>query len=137
MKRVPKQGGKSGILEIEMAKRDILSFKYAINGIWTAFKDEPHLKFHFSVAFAVVILSIMLKLTREDWAIIVLTIGMVIGLELTNTAIEEIVNSFTPDTHPAAKKAKDVAAGAVLIASVTAVIIGILIFLPYFLRLTL
>ncbi|MBI2596157.1 diacylglycerol kinase family protein [Candidatus Daviesbacteria bacterium] len=117
-----------------MRKQSILSFKHALEGIWTATKDEPHLKFHFSAAFVVIILGVILKLTREDWAVIVLTIGLVIGLELTNTAIEEIVNSFTPDTHPAAKKAKDVAAGAVLVASVTAAVIGILIFLPYLIK---
>lgn len=103
--------------------------------MWTAFKDEPHLKFHFFAAFAVIILGLILKLTREDWAIIILTIGLVISLELTNTAIEEIVNSFTDEAHPAAKKAKDVAAGAVLIASVTALIIGMVIFLPYLITL--
>lgn len=117
-----------------MPKESVLSFKYALSGMWTAFKDEPHLKFHFFAAFTVIIFGLILKLTREDWAIIILTIGLVIGLELTNTAIEEIVNSFTPQTHPAAKKAKDVAAGAVLVASVTAVVIGLLIFLPYLIK---
>lgn len=119
-----------------MPKRSILAFKYALSGMWTAFKDEPHLKFHFFAAFVVIILGLILKLTREDWAIIILTIGLVISLELTNTAIEEVVNSFTGETHPAAKKAKDVAAGAVLIVSVTAVIIGLIIFLPYLFNFT-
>jgi undecaprenol kinase len=80
-------------------------------------------------------LGFYFKITKAEWLAIVLTIGFVITFELINTAIEEIVDSFTDQVHPAAKKAKDVSAAAVLIASITAVIIGILIFLPLILSL--
>lgn len=115
-----------------MAHKRILSFKYAGNGIWTALKTEPNLKFHFFAAFLVYILGLYLNITKLEWIILIIVIGMVISLELTNTAIETVVNSFTEDIHPAAKKSKDVAAGAVLIASIMAIIIGCIIFLPYF-----
>jgi diacylglycerol kinase len=71
------------------------------------------------------------NISQIEWLILSLTIGMVITVELTNTAIEEVVNSFTDQIHPSAKKAKDVAAAAVLVSSITAVIIGLVIFLPH------
>lgn len=115
-----------------MDKYRIISFKHAFWGIWIALKEEPSLKFHFLIATLVIILGFYLNISKIEWMIVTLTIGIVISLELTNTAIEEVVNSFVQDVHPAAKKAKDVAAGAVLIASITALIIGLIIFLPYF-----
>ena len=114
-----------------MPKKRILSFKYAGEGILTALKTEPNLKFHCLAAFLIYLLGIYFNISREDWIILVIMMGFVISLELTNTAIETVVNSFTEDIHPAAKKAKDVAAGAVLISAITATIVGILVFLPY------
>ena len=114
-----------------MVKGRALSFKYAFEGIFVALKDQPNLIFHFLASIIVILLGHIFEITQTEWLILTLTIGLVITIELTNTAIEEIVNSFTTETHPSAKKAKDVAAGAVLIASITAVIIGLLIFLPY------
>lgn len=114
----------------EVTKQRALSFKYAFEGIVTAFKDQPNLKLHFIIATAVIVIGYFFGISKIEWLIIIFTIGFVITAELTNTAIEEIVDSFTEEAHPAAKKAKDVAAAAVLIASITAVIIGLLIFLP-------
>lgn len=114
-----------------MQKTRILSFKYAWDGILTAFKDEPNLKIHFVIACLVIFLGFYFSITLLDWFMVIFAIGFVVAVELTNTAIEEIVNSFTSDTHPGAKKAKDVAAGAVLVAAITALIIGLLVFLPY------
>ncbi|SRR5258708_27162859 len=116
-----------------MASRHVLSFKYAFGGIWTAFKEEPHLKFHFLFAIFVMAASFVLNLSLFEQIIVVLVIGLVIGLELTNTAIETIVDSFTSESHPSAKKAKDVSAGAVLIICLIAAIIGVVIFLPHLL----
>lgn len=119
-----------------MTKQRALSFKYALEGLVTAFKDQPNLKIHLLAALAVIIASIFLQISKTEWLIITLTIGFVISVELTNTAIEEIVDSFTDEVHPSAKKAKDIAAAAVLVASITAVIIGIVIFLPLTLNLS-
>lgn len=115
-----------------MAKLTVLSFKHAIFGIWLALKEEPNMKFHFLAMLGVIFLGIYFQISTAEWFVLTLTIGVVISLELTNTAIEEVVDSFTEHEHPSAKKAKDVAAGAVLIASIMAVIIGLLIFLPFF-----
>ena len=110
-----------------------MSFKYAIEGIVTAMKDQPNLIIQFCIAAIVLTLGFYFRISKAEWLITTLTIGFVITFELTNTAIEEIVDSFTDQVHPAAKKAKDVAAAAVLIAAVTAAIVGLIIFLPYIL----
>lgn len=109
----------------------ILSFKYALEGIYAALKEEPNLKFHFLAGFLVIILASALNVTRQDWVILIFIIGFVIAVELTNTAIETIVDAFTDQQHPGAKLAKDISAGVVLVAAITSATIGILIFLPY------
>jgi diacylglycerol kinase len=114
-----------------MSRKRILSFKYAGEGILMALKTEPNLKFHVFAGLLVYLLGLYFNITREDWITLIIVIGFVISLELTNTAIETVVNSFTEDIHPAAKKAKDVAAGAVLISAIMAAIVGVLVFYPY------
>lgn len=109
----------------------ILSFKYAIDGILAALKQEPNLKIHFLIALCVIGFSFFLNISPTDWVIIILVIGFVVAVELTNTAIEKIVDTFTDKEHPGAKYAKDISAGAVLVAAITASIIGLLVFLPY------
>ena len=116
----------------EKKKFSILSFKYALEGISAALKEEPNLKFHFLAGLMVIILSIFLRISKQDFIIILLLIGFVIAVELTNTAIEAVVDEFTDNLHPGAKMAKDISAGAVLISAVTAFIVGLWIILPYF-----
>lgn len=116
-----------------MTKKRMMSFKYAIEGIATAMRDQPNLVIQFCIAAIVLAAGYYFQISKAEWLIIALTIGFVITFELTNTAIEEIVDSFTDQVHPAAKKAKDIAAAAVLFAAITAVIVGIIIFLPYIL----
>ena len=109
----------------------VISFKYAFQGILAALKEEPNLKFHFLAGLVIIILSFLLNISTRDWIIILILIGLVISVELTNTAIEAVIDGFTEVHHPAAKLAKDISAGAVLVAAATAAIVGILIFLPY------
>lgn len=116
----------------KLSNRKILTFKYAVVGILSALKEEPNLKFHFLAGLFVIIISLILNISRNDWMIIVFLIGFVISVELTNTAIEAVVDEFTNNEHPGAKLAKDISAGAVLVSTITAAIIGIIIFLPYF-----
>jgi len=118
-------------MQLGISNRKILSFRYAIVGIVSALKEEPNLKFHFLAAVFVISLSIILNISRIDWMIVLFLTGFVISVELTNTAIEAIVDAFTEKEHPGAKLAKDISAGAVLIAAATSTILGLLIFLPY------
>ncbi|MBI2019699.1 diacylglycerol kinase family protein [Candidatus Daviesbacteria bacterium] len=109
----------------------ILSFKYALVGIATALKEEPNMKFHFFVGLTVIVASVLFGISKQDWIAVIFLIGFVISLELTNTAIEAVVDAFTDREHPGAKLAKDIAAGAVLIAAATSAILGFIIFIPY------
>lgn len=116
---------------MESKKFSVLAFKYAFSGLTSALKEEPKLKFHFLAGLIIVITSFILKISRTDWIIIIFLIGFVIAVELTNTAIEAVVDYVIQTTHPGAKLAKDISAGAVLVAALTSAIIGIIIFLPY------
>ena len=105
------------------------SFTYAIQGILTATKEQ-NLRFHILSAVVVVIAGIVTGLSLVEWLILTLIIALVIGAEMFNTAIERVVDLSSPEIHPLAKDAKDVAAGAVLVFASASVIIGLLIFLP-------
>ncbi len=111
------------------------SFRYAFDGFKTAFKQEPNLRFHLVVAIGAIVAGLFLHLSTTEWSILVITISMVIILELLNTTIEELVDLASPTIHPKAKIAKDVAAAAVLLSAITAVTIGVLLFLPKLLQL--
>jgi undecaprenol kinase len=106
------------------------SFIYAWSGINTAIKNEPNFRMHLMAIIAVSILGFLMKLSMGEWAVIVLTVAMVITLELINTSLEAIVNMVSPQMSEGAKIAKDTAAAAVLIGAITAVLVGLLIFVP-------
>lgn len=116
-----------------MLRKRVTSFKYAIEGISTGLKDQPNIRIHLISAVLAIALGVYLHIQFLEWLIILLTISAVLSVEFLNTAVEEIVDSFTSEEHPSAKKAKDVAAAAVLTTSITALIIGIAIYLPYIL----
>ncbi len=108
----------------------ISSFKYAIEGIKKAFKAERNLKIHTLAMLLVIILGFILKLALWEWMVCIILFSLVIGTELVNTSIEEVVNLLSPEIRPHAKYAKDIAAGAVLVFALGSLVIGILIFLP-------
>ncbi|MDO8429252.1 MAG: diacylglycerol kinase family protein [Candidatus Daviesbacteria bacterium] len=107
------------------------SFKFALEGILAAVKTERNFRLGIVEAIVIIILGIVFNITRIEWVIIILLTGLVLTAELTNSALEIIVDSFTDKYHPGAKRAKDIAAGAVVILIITAAIVGTLIFLPY------
>ena len=117
---------------MDYKKFHVISFKYAFQGIVAALKEEPNLKIHILISILILILSYFLQISKQDWINIILIIGLVFAVELTNTAIEAVVNAFTEKEHPAAKLAKDISAGAVLVAAITSALVGLLIFIPYF-----
>lgn len=111
----------------------IKSFDYAIQGISTFFKNEHNARIHAFATIAVIALGWYCKLNRMEWCWITLAIGLVFISEMFNTAIEYLTDLVSPEIHPLAKKTKDVASGAVLIAALIAVVIGLFIFMPKFL----
>ncbi|GAB2945362.1 diacylglycerol kinase [Hymenobacter coalescens] len=111
-------------------RHEVASFGYALQGIREALQSEPHLRFHALAAAAVVALGAWLRLPRHDWALLALAIGAVWAAELMNTAVETLVDLVSPDFHPLAGRAKDVAAGAVLLTALAAVVVGLLVLGP-------
>lgn len=106
------------------------SFRYALAGFWHAVRTQHNVWIHLSIASAVVLMAIWLQLPARDWAILVLTMALVLAAEFFNTALEALVDLASPDTHPLAKTAKDVSAAAVLVAALAAVTIGLLLLGP-------
>ena len=112
------------------------SFGYAFEGIFAGIRKERNMKIHCAAAVLVVIAGAVLGISTTEWCICFLLFGLIMSLELVNTAVEAVVDLVTEEKKPLAKLAKDTAAGAVLFAAVISVIIGCIIFLPYVLELT-
>ena len=106
------------------------SFKYALTGIATVFKEELNARVHLLAAMVAVVLGLVLKLAWFEWIVIIMAIGGVIAIELINTSIEALADLYSTDYNPNIKKIKDLAAGAVLVSAITALIVGLIIFLP-------
>jgi len=112
-----------------MGPRSVVeSFKYAVDGILDVFRTQKHMRFHFLTVVGVLIAALLLKLDKNSMLILLFTISMVLIAEMFNTAIEAVVDMITDTYHPLAKFAKDAAAGAVLISTSVAVLIGLLLF---------
>jgi diacylglycerol kinase (ATP) len=89
-----------------------------------------HLRFHAFATVVVIGLGFYFDITRTEWALVALAVGTVWTAELMNTAVEALTDLVSPEYHPLAGKAKDVAAGAVLLAALAALVVGALIFAP-------
>ena len=111
-------------------KKLIKSFKYAFEGILTGIKEEQNMKIHISIMILVIIFGILFKISKIEWIICSALFGLVISMEMINTAIENTVDLITKEKSEQAKIAKDVAAGAVLVSAIASAIIGLMIFLP-------
>ena len=116
-------------------QKRVKSFGYAFKGIGTLIRTQPHARIHLMATVIVVGAGFLVEVTRMEWLALVGAIGMVWVAEAVNTAIEFLTDLASPDYHPLAGKAKDVAAGAVLIAAIIAVVIAGLVFIPYALTL--
>lgn len=115
-------------------KKQLRSFGYAWKGIRCCVGKEQNLSFHLIAAVLTVTAGFLLDITRTDWMIVILCIGVVIAAELFNTAIEKLVDLVSPQRQPVAGQVKDIAAGAVLVCAATAAIIGLIVFIPYLTR---
>ena len=117
-----------------MSKKNYLdkerkSFGHALRGVAVFFAETWHAKIHLIATIAVIIAGLWFKVNNNEWLALILTISIVWVAEAFNSAIEYVVDLVSPGYHDLAKKAKDVAAGAVLIASGFAVVVAILVFL--------
>ena len=116
------------------------SFGYAFAGIFFCIRHERNMKIHTAMAVFVTAAGLFFRISLWEWIVCFLLFGLIMALEMVNTAIESVVDLVTQDYAPLAGRAKDVAAGAVLVASIFAAVNGCIIFLPkvftFFLALT-
>lgn len=109
-------------------KKLVDSFNNAIDGIIYTVRTQRNMKIHMVVTLGVLIVCLFFNVSKSEFLILAITITMVIGAELLNTAIEAVVDMNTNHYHPLAKIAKNVAAGAVLLTAINAVVVGYIIF---------
>jgi len=127
----------------EMEKRDmpfnvnarLRSLNAALHGIRLVFHFEHNARIHITALVVAIVLGVFFNITRIEWIGIILCTGLVIVTEFINTSIERIVDIVVPEYSDKAKAIKDISAAAVLLASATAMLAGILIFIPYIFRL--
>ena len=121
VRKILKQQGKSKFSE---------SVGHAVDGIQYVISHERNFRIETIFAILVTIASFIFKVSLIEWSILILVIGIILALEMINTAIERCVDLVTKEYKELAKIAKDVAAGSVLVMSMFSVILGIIIFLP-------
>lgn len=107
------------------------SLGYAWAGIVFMLRTQHNAWLHLAITLAVIVTGAAAGLSAPDWRWIVVAIVLVWAAEATNTAFEHLCDVVAPEFHPSVQKAKDIAAGAVLICAVGAVCLGVLVFAPY------
>ncbi len=109
----------------------IAGFKYAFNGLWYALSTQRNARVHVGIAILAILLGIVLHISAVEFAMVFVAITGVFIAEMFNTVFELCIDIASPDYHPLAKIAKDVAAGAVLLSAMLAIVIGLFIFIPH------
>lgn len=116
-----------GPIDILKAAR---SFRYAGVGIYNLFRYENNARIHLMACILVIIAGIFFQISLVEWTLIAIQVGLVWAAEAFNTSIEKLADVVSADYHPVIKVVKDTAAAGVLILSVSAVIVGCIIFIP-------
>lgn len=109
----------------------IKSFGHAFRGLSTLVRTQPNAKFHLSATVCVIGLGVYLNVSYLDWALLALATGSVWAAEALNTGLEFLADRVAPEWHELVGNAKDVSAGGVLAVSITAAVVGLLVFLPH------
>jgi len=115
-----------------MLRKHLNSYKYAFRGIWIALRYERNMTIHLISAIGVLIVNYVLGISRTEWLITLVLIGIVLMSEIFNTSVERLADRVTPEHDPIIGQVKDLAAGAVLIVGIIAVVCAIIIYWPYF-----
>lgn len=113
--------------------KHIAGYKYAMRGVGLAFRHEPAMRFHLAAAAGVVLANGLLGVSRTEWLITLMLIGLAWMAEVFNTALERLADRVTRDHDPLIGQAKDLAAGAVIIICFFAAVCALVIYLPYLL----
>lgn len=109
----------------------ISKFAWAIAGLMAVIREEQNMKVHLVAAGIALGIGWALGLERVEWGLLLIAIILVLMAEVINTAIERTVDLIAPQYHPLAEKAKNMAAGAVLLSAISAVILGVIVFGPH------
>ncbi len=109
-------------------KNPLDSFRHAVEGVVHTFRTQRHMRFHFFTVILVLATGLLYRLPRTEMLVLLFSASLVLVTEMFNTAVEAVVDMITQTYHPAAKFAKDIAAGAVLIASINAAVVGLILF---------
>ncbi len=121
-------------IDIERKTTLTQAFRYAILGIKSGIVGQRNIKIHIVIAILALIACAILRCTYIEWAIVIVLIGIVIAAELFNSAIESAVDLASLEINNLAKLAKDIAAGAVLVLSIVAAVVGLIIYINALLR---
>ena len=116
-------------------KRLFKSFTYACRGLIKTFKEEQNLRIQSIAALLVVLSAWFFQVNRLEWCLLILVVGLVIFAEIINSAVERVTDVLKPRINNYVKEIKDIMAAAVMLASLIAVIVGVIIFAPYFVNL--
>ena len=108
----------------------IKSFKYAFDGLKTLFVEEHNARIHLVSAVIAIALGFGLKISLTEWVVLVIVMALVFICELFNTALETLSDFVSPERHELIKKVKDLAAAGVIVSAISALITGIIVFLP-------
>lgn len=111
------------------------SFLFALQGFRTALRQERNIKVMLAGGAFAVAMGVILRIDAVSWAIVLVCCGMVIAAELLNTAIETVVDLVSPEFHPLAGQAKDIAAAASWVLSLTAAVVGVIVYANALVRL--
>jgi len=106
------------------------SFNHAFRGIFILFKTQPNAWIHLIIVGIVIFFGCEYNISNIEWIMLVLAMGFVLTAEAFNTSFEFDIDLTSPEFHPYARDTKDIAAGAVLISVITAIVIGLIIFIP-------
>ncbi len=113
-----------------MLKKRLNSFRYALAGLADLVGSQPNAIIHLFAAVVAVCAGFYFEIDRMEWCLVALSIAFVLAAEAFNTALEHLTNLVSPEHHPLAGKAKDVAAAAVLLAAIGAATVGVFVYLP-------
>lgn len=112
--------------------RRLRSFRHALHGLAYFVRSQPHALIHLLATVLVIRFAWWMKVTREEWMILVVAIGLVWIAEAMNTAVETLADAVHPGRNSTIGRAKDVAAAAVLISALVATVLGAFVFVPRF-----
>ena len=116
-------------------KKFFAGFKYAFSGLWYALRTQRNARVHVSIAILAILLGVVLHISAVEFALVFVAITGVFIAEMFNTVFELCIDLASPDYHPLAKIAKDVAAGAVLLSAMLSIVIGLFVFVPHLMKL--